>query len=110
MFRKGKAANRGREGATPVERLILRTPATYRRRLLAAAALMFLALAALSGLLAWRQYRANQHRAVNDLNARVVLVANILDNVVRGGINTLEAAAEAPPVVDGRTDQITPYF
>ena len=67
MFRKGKAANRGMEGATPVERLILRTPATYRRRLLAAAAVMFLALAAVSGFLAWRQYRSNQHRAVAHL-------------------------------------------
>ncbi len=109
-FRNGKAANRGMEGATPVERLILRTPATYRRRLLAAAALMFLALAAVSAFLAWRQYRSNQHRAVNDLNARVVLVAGILDSVVEGGVNTLEATAEAPTVIDGRTELMTPYL
>ncbi len=67
--------------------------------------LTILALAAVSAFLAWRQYRANQHRAVSDLNARVVLVGDILDTLVQGGINTLRGDGDASPVVrraDGR--------
>ncbi len=109
-FRKRKAAIRGMEGATPVERLVLRTPATFRRRLLAVAAVTILALAAVSGLLAWRQYRANQHRAVNDLNARVVLVGRLVDSSVDGGISTLETAATAPVIMRVDRRAMAPYF
>ena len=100
----------GAESPTPVERLVLRTPTAFRRKLLAVAALAILALAAVSGFLAWHQYRANQHRAVSDLNARVVLVGGLLDALVQGGINTLEATAEAPVIQNQRTGEMSSYL
>src|SRR5262249_53197520 len=67
-------------------------------------------LAASPGCLAWRQSHASQHRAVSDLNARVVLVGDLLDSLVQGGIDTLQATASAPPVQDQRTDEMSAYF
>jgi anti-sigma regulatory factor (Ser/Thr protein kinase) len=98
------------DGAGPVERLVLRTPTTFRRRLIAVAALAVVALAAVSGFLAWRQYRDNQHRAVTDLNARVVLVGGIIDTGVAGGISTLQAVADAPSVRAADTALMSRYF
>ena len=114
MAASGANGNRtkgtGEEPTTPVERLVLRTPATFRRRMLAGAALAILALAAVSAFLAWHQYRTNQHRAIDDLNARVVLVGTILDTAVQGGIDTLEATATSPVVTRGRPAAIQPYL
>jgi serine phosphatase RsbU (regulator of sigma subunit)/anti-sigma regulatory factor (Ser/Thr protein kinase) len=82
----------------------------FRRRLIGAAAIAVVALAAISSLLAWRQYRADQQRAVSDLNARVVLVAAAVDRVMAGGISTLDAIAAAPPVIAAHPAPMTEFF
>ena len=101
---------RGFDGPGPVDRLLLRTPAMFRRRLIGGAAIAVIALAAISAALAWRQYRADQHRAVSDLNARVVLVAADVDTGMTGGISTLDAIAAAPSVIAGSPALMTQFF
>jgi anti-sigma regulatory factor (Ser/Thr protein kinase) len=88
----------------------LRTPATVRRRLIAGTALAAIALAGVSGLLAWNQYQDNQNRAVGDVDAKVVLTSAIIDEAFAGGISTLQAIAAAPSVVDGQPPRMTSYF
>ena len=87
------------EGAEPIERLALRTPTLFRRRLIGGAVIAVLILAAVSTALAWRQYRDDQHRAVNDLGSRVVLVSAAVNSYLAGGVSTLGAISEAPAVI-----------
>ncbi|HUY71684.1 MAG TPA: SpoIIE family protein phosphatase [Gaiellaceae bacterium] len=82
----------------------------FRRRLIGGAAIAVIALAAVSAVLAWRQYRADQHRAVSDLNARVALVAADVDTGMAGGISTLDAIAAAPSVIAGDPALMTQFF
>jgi anti-sigma regulatory factor (Ser/Thr protein kinase) len=96
--------------AAPIDRLVGRTPAVLRRRLLGAAAVAVVALGALSATLAWRQYNDDQDRAVNDLEARVVLVSAVVNAAFAGDVATLNAIADAPAVVSTSPAEMTRYF
>ncbi len=84
----------------PVDRLVMRAPAIFRRRLFLGASVAVLALAAVTAGLAWRQYTDNKQRAVSDLNARVLLVSAVIDSSFDGAIATLNSIAAAPSIVD----------
>ena len=64
----------------------------------------------MSGFLAWRQYQDNEHRAVTDLNARVVLVGAVVNSYLEGGISTLSSIAAAPSVMASRRALMSGYF
>jgi anti-sigma regulatory factor (Ser/Thr protein kinase) len=85
----------------PVDRLVMRAPAIFRRRLFAGAVLAVLVLAGVTSALAWRQYTDNKHRAVGDLNARVVLVGAVVNTTFTGAISTLDSISAASAVVRG---------
>jgi anti-sigma regulatory factor (Ser/Thr protein kinase) len=97
-------------GTGPVERLVLRTPATFRRRMIAGAVIGVALLAAVSVLVIWRQYRDDQHRAVSDLNTRVLLVGAVVNSYISGGISTLDSIAAAPSVVRPQPTLMDAYF
>jgi anti-sigma regulatory factor (Ser/Thr protein kinase) len=97
-------------GAGPVDRLVLRTPRTFRRRLLGGAAIAVLVLAVVSGSLAWNQYRHDQRTAVSNLHARVTLTGLVVDTALSGGLSTLESVAQAPSVMDTNPALMGPYF
>ncbi len=103
-------AERGLSGGEPVERLVLRTPSAVRRRVVGGAAIGVLVLAAVSGSLAWRQYRAEQHQAVRDLSSRVGLTGLIINTAFSSGVATLQTVAEAPVVRNTDAAQMGPYF
>ncbi len=107
---RSRFGERAPAGTEPVERLVLRTPTAYRRRLIGVAAVAVILLAAVSGSLAWRQYRADQHSAVNGLNARVALAGLVVDSVLSNGVSTLESVAQAPAVIAPAPAQMAPYF
>src|SRR5579871_4380847 len=86
----------------PVDRLVMRAPSIFRRRLILGAAVAVLALAGVTTALAWRQYTDNKQRAVSDLNARVLLVSAVVNSSFDGAVSTLDSIAASPPVVDGR--------
>ncbi len=89
---------------------MLRTPTAFRRRLIAGAVIGVALLAAVSAFVVWRQYRDDQHRAVNDLNARVLLVGGVVDSYFNGGISTLDSVAAAPSVVQPQPALMDEYF
>ena len=97
-------------GTGPVERLVLRTPTAFRRRLIAGAVIGVAVLAGVSAFVIWRQYRDDQHRAVNDLNARVLLVGAVVDSYLSGGISTLDGVADAPSVEEASPALMKAYF
>jgi anti-sigma regulatory factor (Ser/Thr protein kinase) len=105
-----RARFRRREAAGPVERLVLRTPAAFRRRVIGAAVLAVIALAGVSVFLSWRSYHDSRHRDVAEQNARVFLVRAVVDSYMTGGISTLEAVAQAPVVVDGKPAAMDAYL
>ncbi len=82
----------------------------FRRRLIGGALFAVLILAAVSTALAWRQYRDDQHRAVNDLDTRVVLIGALVNSYLAGGVSTLGAIAEAPSVVQPNPVLMSAYF
>ena len=106
----GRIRKRLADGAGPIERLALRTPRTVRRRLVAGSLIAVVALAGVSGILVWRQYQDNEHRAVIDLNARVALVGAVVNSSLEGGISTLSSIAAAPAVVASRRAMMSSYF
>ena len=75
---------------------------------LAVAALVLFAV--VSGALAWRQYRDAQHTALGDARARAVVAAEVFDAYFAGDIATLQAIADAPPVVHGNQQAMLAYF
>jgi hypothetical protein len=97
-------------GGGPVERLVLRTPSVVRQRLLRGAAIAVIVLATVSGSLAWRQYRADQHQAVKDLSSRVALTGLVVDTAFSSGLSTLESVAQAPALRDTDAAAMGPYF
>ncbi len=98
------------EGSEPVERLALRTPTLFRRRLIGGAMIAVLIFTGVSAALAWRQYRDDKHRAISDLNARVVLVGGVVNSYLAGGVSTLGAMSEAPSVVRMKPALMASYF
>jgi anti-sigma regulatory factor (Ser/Thr protein kinase) len=107
---RARLLTRGSGGTSPVERLVLRTPTAFRRRLIAGAVIGVAVLGGVSSLVIWRQYVDDQHRAVNDLNARVVLVGAVVDSYMSGGISTLDAISDSPPVVADAPASMSPFF
>jgi anti-sigma regulatory factor (Ser/Thr protein kinase) len=107
---RARLRTRGTGGTGPVERLVLRTPTTFRRRLIAGAVIGVAVLAGISALVIWRQYRDDQHSAVTDLNARVLLVGAVVNSYVSGGISTLDSIAAAPAVVTISPKAMDAYF
>ena len=107
---RARHAERGLRGGEPVERLVLRTPSAVRRRLVGGAAIGVLVLATVSGSLAWRQYRADQHQAVKDLSSRVALTGLIVNTAFSSGLSTLESVSQAPAVRNTDTAAMGPYF
>ena len=97
-------------GGGPVERLVLRTPSVVRRRLVGGAAIGVIVLATVSGSLAWRQYRADQHQAVKDLSSRVALTGLVVDTAFSSGLSTLESVSQAPALRTTDTVAMGPYF
>lgn len=107
---RARYAERGLAGGGPVDRLVLRTPSTVRRRVVRGAAIGVLVLATVSGSLAWRQYRSQQHQAVRDLSSRVALTGLIINTAFSSGLATLETVAQAPAVQHTDTAEMAPYF
>jgi serine phosphatase RsbU (regulator of sigma subunit)/anti-sigma regulatory factor (Ser/Thr protein kinase) len=86
---KGGVVEVASEGAQPVRR---------RWWLIVGLLVAVLALTALAGALAWRQYTGARHRAINEQRSRAVLAASVLDTWMSGQISTLNAVATAPSV------------
>jgi anti-sigma regulatory factor (Ser/Thr protein kinase) len=82
----------------------------FRRRLIGGAAAAVLILAGIAAFLAIRQYHDDQHRAVRDLDTKVVLAGKLFDVAFGGGVSTLSTIAQSPPVVDGNTVLMDEYF
>jgi anti-sigma regulatory factor (Ser/Thr protein kinase) len=101
---------RAEDGSGPVERLVLRTPTMFRRRLIAGALIAIIVVTAVAAALAWRQYRDNENQAVNDLNARVALVSVVVNTYFSGGVATLGAVSKAPSVVAMNPVLMRAYF
>ena len=80
------------------------------RRVVAYVSSAVLLLAAISVILAWRQYDDAKSRAVNDLDARVVAVSALVDTSFADKIATLDAIAKAPAVVDQQHSAMSSYF
>ncbi len=89
---------------------MLRTPSAVRRRLIGGAAIGAIVLATVSGSLAWRQYRADQHQAVKDLSSRVALTGIIANTFFSSGLSTLESVTQAPAVRSTDIPEMGPYF
>ncbi len=94
----------------PIDRLIRVSPSTFRRRLIAGAGIAIVLLATLSTILAVRQYDGNRHRALSDLNARVLLVGGVVNTYFQGDVALLESIAASPTVVSGEPAAIEPYL
>jgi anti-sigma regulatory factor (Ser/Thr protein kinase) len=117
MARRSSFGLRGRgdrreadAAAAPIDRFVGRTPAVLRRGLVGAAAVAVVAFGALSATLAWRQYNNDQTRAVNDLDARVILASAVVNSAFGGDVATLNATADAPAVVSVNPAEMTAYF
>ena len=93
-------ANPGPPGEEDIEGQFRRGIARSRRRLTAAAVLAITAVVAVSAALAISQYRGAQRSALNDLRSRTVVAAAVVDAAFAGDINTLQAVASAPAVVE----------
>jgi len=87
-----------------------RDSTSSRRRLIAAALLAVLVLAAIATALAWRQYDDSKRRALRDLRTRAVTVGAVIDASFEGQIATLGAIAKAPPVTQGDVAAMNTYF
>ena len=81
-----------------------------RRRLLTAGVATTVALAALAGFFAWRQYGDGKQHALNELDARVVLASTVFDTYFSGELSTLRSIAASPPVVSGSASAMRSYF
>jgi len=86
------------------------TSGTQRPRLLVGGIVAVLALAALAGVFAWRQYDDGKRHALNELDARVVLAATVFDTYFSGELSQLRSIAETAAVRAGNAPAMTAYF
>src|SRR5579863_4668874 len=91
----------GRAHPTPIEGLIGRTSASFRRRMVLGTAVGVVVLAGVAVLFAWRQYDRAKSSALSDLQARVASVGGVVDVSFTGDIALLRTAAQSPVVVSG---------
>ena len=104
-FRSGAASPE----SGPLENLD-RDSASSRRRLIAAAVVAVLVLAAIPIVLAWTEYGDAKTRATKDLQARAVAVGALVDTYFAGQVSTLDSIAKAPAVLSRRPRDMTAYF
>src|SRR5689334_14436668 len=95
-FRRHRADVSGEVG--PVD-VLQRDSRILRRWIVVAGCLAVFLLAGISIALAWQQYDDAKEQARNDLRARAVAVAALMDTLFTGQIQTLTSIAEAPSVV-----------
>src|ERR1700722_5926235 len=98
------------ERAGLMDGLLARGSDPFRRWMIAGTAVAVALLAGISIVLAWRQYDDAQGRALNDLEARGVGGAAVVDTSFAGQISTLEAIAAAPSVVGEQVPRMSVYF
>lgn len=103
-----QAAASARPG--PLDKLLGRTAATFRRRMVAGTAVAVLALAGISAYFAWRQYDEATGSALKDLQARAASVGGIVDVLFGGDIELLETAASSTVVRSGDLPGMDGYF
>lgn len=110
--RSGGAARAGAADARPgpLESLVGRTAASFRRRMVAGTAIAVFALAGVSGYIAWRQYDQATGSALQGLQARAVSVGGILNVAFAGDIDLLETVAATPAVRSGDLPGMSGYF
>jgi anti-sigma regulatory factor (Ser/Thr protein kinase) len=106
-FRRQRPATGGRVGP---EHLLERHSAVSRRWLVSGTVLAVLLLVAISVVLAWQQYDDAKSRAEDDLRARVVAVAAIVDSSFAGQVRTLDAIANSRVVLERQPAQMTAMF
>ena len=83
---------------------------SFRRRLIAVAALAVAAVVAVSVGLALREYRHAKHSALNDLRSRAVVAAAVVNTAFAGDVSTLDAVAGAPAIAEGDQAAMLSYF
>ncbi|MEO9174566.1 MAG: SpoIIE family protein phosphatase, partial [Gaiellales bacterium] len=83
---------------------------TLRRYVPVLVLVAVLALVAVAGVLAWRQYDDGRQAATNEVRARVALIAVDLQAYFTGDITALKAVARSQAVVDGDRRQMLAYF
>ena len=83
---------------------------TLRRYVPGAALAAVLALVAVAGLLAWRQYDSARLVATSEVRARVTLAAGDAQAYFTGDIATLRAVARARVVIEGDRVEMLAYF
>ena len=110
---QGPRRGRGRRDRDPgfsFENLLTQRTSSFRRTLAASAVVSVLIIVGVSAGLAWRQYEHGQHAAADDLKARAVVAAAVVNTAFAGQISTLSSIAKAPAVVDLRKGQMHTYF
>jgi serine phosphatase RsbU (regulator of sigma subunit)/anti-sigma regulatory factor (Ser/Thr protein kinase) len=83
---------------------------TMRRYVPLAVLVAVLALVALAGVLAWRQYDDARLVEMNEVRAHVALGSAVVETSFVGDIATLKAVARAQAVVDGDQAGMLAYF
>jgi serine phosphatase RsbU (regulator of sigma subunit)/anti-sigma regulatory factor (Ser/Thr protein kinase) len=107
VFRRHRAEISGEPG--PVD-VLQRDSRVLRRWIVAAGCGAVLLLAGISIVLAWQQYDDAKQQARDDLRARAVAVAALVDTSFTGQIQTLTSIAEAPSVVQRQLPRMQSYF
>ena len=106
-LRRRRADVTGEPG--PID-VLQRDSAALRRWIVVGGCVAVLLLAGLSIVLAWQQYDDAKTQAENDLRARVVAVAALVDTSFTGQIQTLSSIAKAPSVVGQQLPRMGSYF
>jgi serine phosphatase RsbU (regulator of sigma subunit)/anti-sigma regulatory factor (Ser/Thr protein kinase) len=107
LFRRHRAELSGAPG--PVD-VLQRDSRVLRRWIVAAGCGAVLLLAGISIVLALQQYDDAKEQARDDLRARAVAVAALVDTSFTGQIQTLTSMAEAPSVVQRELPRMQSYF
>ncbi len=100
----------GWDQTNPIDGLLRRDSASFRRRAIVGTGIGVLLLAGISIALAWSQYDDAKSRAVTDLDARVVAVSALVDTSFGGQISTLQSIGKAPAVIDRQLPRMDQYF
>ena len=98
------------DGEPPFDDFVGRRAASFRRRLVIAAALAVAAVVGVSAALAFRQYSHAQHAARVDLKSRAVVAAAVIDTSFAGDVATLNAVAQSRAFVTGNQAQMRAYL